>query len=111
MWFAWGDNSREVESSATTFIFSPGRDKSSGRVNEVKHFAATPSHNHTLAPPQSEVMAARPLAMLGHATSKEELGRATWTFLHTLAAQYPVHPTRSQERDVKKMVRGCLAAS
>lgn len=36
--------------------------------------------------------------------SKEELGRATWTLLHTLAAQYPEKPTRSQQRDVKTMV-------
>jgi len=31
--------------------------------------------------------------------TKEELGRATWTFLHTLAAQFPEHPTRQQQRD------------
>jgi hypothetical protein len=36
--------------------------------------------------------------------SKEELGRATWTFLHTLAAQFPEKPTRSQQKDVKTMV-------
>ncbi|CAN0927141.1 FAD-linked sulfhydryl oxidase ERV1 [Linum grandiflorum] len=36
--------------------------------------------------------------------SKEELGRATWTFLHTLAAQYPEHPTRQQKKDVKELM-------
>ncbi|KAE8008102.1 hypothetical protein FH972_004647 [Carpinus fangiana] len=36
--------------------------------------------------------------------TKEELGRATWTFLHTLAAQYPDNPTRQQKRDVKELM-------
>ncbi|KAI9110901.1 hypothetical protein K1719_018021 [Acacia pycnantha] len=36
--------------------------------------------------------------------TKEELGRATWTFLHTLAAQYPDNPTRQQKKDVKELV-------
>ncbi|KAJ7946146.1 Sulfhydryl oxidase [Quillaja saponaria] len=36
--------------------------------------------------------------------SKEELGRATWTFLHTLAAQYPDNPTRQQKKDVKELM-------
>ncbi|KAF1858651.1 hypothetical protein Lal_00044684 [Lupinus albus] len=36
--------------------------------------------------------------------AKEELGRATWTFLHTLAAQYPDNPTRQQKKDVKELV-------
>ncbi|KAH7518084.1 hypothetical protein FEM48_Zijuj09G0133200 [Ziziphus jujuba var. spinosa] len=36
--------------------------------------------------------------------TKEDLGRATWTFLHTLAAQYPDNPTRQQKRDVKELM-------
>ncbi|KAL7002889.1 Flavin-linked sulfhydryl oxidase of the mitochondrial IMS [Sarracenia purpurea var. burkii] len=36
--------------------------------------------------------------------TKEELGRATWTFLHTLAAQYPDNPTRLQRKDVKELM-------
>ena len=40
--------------------------------------------------------------------SREEVGRATWTFLHTLAAQYPERPTRQQQRDVRNLVgTGC----
>jgi Erv1 / Alr family len=39
-----------------------------------------------------------------HPVTKEELGRATWTFLHTLAAQYPEHPTRRQKRDAIALV-------
>ncbi|KAH1210672.1 FAD-linked sulfhydryl oxidase ERV1 [Glycine max] len=37
--------------------------------------------------------------------TKEELGRATWTFLHILAAQYPDNPTRQQKKDVKELVQ------
>ncbi|XVE66728.1 hypothetical protein DITRI_Ditri08aG0103000 [Diplodiscus trichospermus] len=36
--------------------------------------------------------------------TKEELGRATWTFLHTLVAQYPENPTRQQKKDVKELM-------
>ncbi|KAF3435533.1 hypothetical protein FNV43_RR22622 [Rhamnella rubrinervis] len=36
--------------------------------------------------------------------TKEDLGRATWTFLHTLAAQYPDNPTRQQKKDVKELM-------
>ena len=36
--------------------------------------------------------------------SKEELGRATWTMLHTLAVQYPQTPTKQQQKDVKTLV-------
>ncbi|EPS60171.1 hypothetical protein M569_14634, partial [Genlisea aurea] len=37
-------------------------------------------------------------------TTKEELGRATWILLHTLAAQYPDKPTRQQKKDVKELM-------
>lgn len=36
--------------------------------------------------------------------SREDLGRSTWLFLHTLAAQYPDEPTRQQEKDVRALV-------
>lgn len=39
------------------------------------------------------------------ALSKEELGRATWTLLHGIAAQYPEQPSRQQKKDVKQLVR------
>ncbi len=37
--------------------------------------------------------------------TKDDLGRATWTLLHTLAAQYPQNPTRRQQKDVQTLVR------
>ncbi|KAK8962762.1 FAD-linked sulfhydryl oxidase ERV1 [Platanthera guangdongensis] len=36
--------------------------------------------------------------------TKEELGRATWTLLHTVAAKFPDAPTRQQKRDVRELV-------
>jgi FAD-linked sulfhydryl oxidase len=36
--------------------------------------------------------------------TKEELGRATWTFLHTLAAQFPERPSRQQQRDARALM-------
>ncbi|KAL6779869.1 ERV1B [Auxenochlorella protothecoides x Auxenochlorella symbiontica] len=39
-----------------------------------------------------------------HADRKEELGRATWTLLHTMAAQFPDRPAPSQQRDVKNLL-------
>ncbi|KAK9165949.1 hypothetical protein Scep_001140 [Stephania cephalantha] len=36
--------------------------------------------------------------------TKEELGRCTWTLLHTLGAQFPDCPTRQQKKDVKELM-------
>uniref|UniRef100_A0A061SB40 Sulfhydryl oxidase n=1 Tax=Tetraselmis sp. GSL018 TaxID=582737 RepID=A0A061SB40_9CHLO len=40
----------------------------------------------------------------GGPVSQAELGRATWTLLHTTAAQFPERPTRQQQRDARKLV-------
>ena len=37
--------------------------------------------------------------------TREDLGRATWLLLHTLAAQYPDKPNKQQKKDVTMMVR------
>ena len=55
------------------------------------------------SPASSEPIAVSPAAIV----SKEELGRATWTLLHTLAVQYPQTPTKQQQKDVKTLVRFC----
>ncbi|CAK9868762.1 unnamed protein product [Sphagnum jensenii] len=62
-----------------------------------------PSPNARVAPllPSPAV---EPQINSGGAVTKEELGRATWTFLHTLAAQYPEKPTKQQQRDVKELM-------
>lgn len=43
------------------------------------------------------------LLILG-SISKEELGRSTWTLLHTLAAQWPSRPSRQQQKDLDMLV-------
>lgn len=35
---------------------------------------------------------------------KDELGRNTWSFLHTMAANYPVIPSERQQDDMKEMM-------
>ncbi len=41
------------------------------------------------------------------AEAKADLGRATWTLLHMMAAQWPDRPTRGQQRDARALV-DCL---
>ncbi|KAL0547590.1 hypothetical protein IC582_017530 [Cucumis melo] len=60
---------------------------------------ATPSYPDTTSM-QSIDITHKPAAPV----TKEVLGRATWTFLHILAAQYPDHPTRQQKKDVKELM-------
>ncbi|XP_031127763.1 FAD-linked sulfhydryl oxidase ERV1-like [Ipomoea triloba] len=63
------------------------------------HLAPTPAVSALLHPndlPKKEKSAGPVI--------KEELGRATWIFLHTLAAQYPEKPTRQQKKDVKELM-------
>ncbi|CAN6296071.1 unnamed protein product [Urochloa humidicola] len=36
--------------------------------------------------------------------TKEEVGRATWMLIHTIAAQFPDEPTRQQKRDAKELM-------
>lgn len=38
-----------------------------------------------------------------HLVTREELGRSTWLFLHTLAAQYPEAPSRQHQKDVNNL--------
>ena len=40
----------------------------------------------------------------GDARTREEVGRATWLLLHTLAAQLPERPSRRQRADVRALV-------
>ncbi|TVU48000.1 hypothetical protein EJB05_07619, partial [Eragrostis curvula] len=54
----------------------------------------------TPPPPQPEAEKDGKVAPL----TKEEVGRATWMLLHTIAAQFPDEPTRQQKRDAKELM-------
>ena len=36
---------------------------------------------------------------------REELGKATWTFLHTMAAYYPEHPSGRQRKEMNQFMK------
>ena len=36
---------------------------------------------------------------------RQELGRSTWGFLHTMAAYYPEKPSAAQQTDMKQFIR------
>ncbi|TYI99883.1 hypothetical protein E1A91_A13G048500v1 [Gossypium mustelinum] len=68
----------------------------------VENFSFPPSSKLNSGSPATttHLLVKKPVAPV----TKEELGRATWTFLHTLAAQYPERPTRQQKKDVKQLM-------
>lgn len=78
-------------------------------------WAPRPQQQSQQQPAQQVAAAAKPKAAAASAhrqqhqqapqpVTREELGRATWTFLHTLAAQFPDRPSRSQQRDARALI-------
>jgi FAD-linked sulfhydryl oxidase len=86
-----------------------------GLQHNLQRFAASPpwqQHARRGAPPPTAA-AAHAVAADGRTVraggapkpvTREELGRATWVFLHTLAAQFPERPTRQQQRDARAVI-------
>jgi Erv1 / Alr family len=89
-------------SDEATFIFSPGSNASSRLKDATRKGLA--GAQPVLGLVSESLSRSQPDRLSNKAVTKEVLGRSTWTLLHTLAAQYPINPTRSQERDVRTLV-------
>lgn len=75
------------------------------RQAAVGFASITQSSSQAAAPTAGLPAASAPQAAAASGRiSKEQVGRASWTFLHALAAQYPDKPTRQQKRDVHNLV-------
>jgi hypothetical protein len=71
------------------------------RAAKAAPFAAATLSSHQ-APGSGPVSRTTPAH--DSAARKAELGRATWTLLHMMAAQYPERPTRQQQRDAAAFI-------
>ncbi|XP_011001766.1 PREDICTED: FAD-linked sulfhydryl oxidase ERV1 [Populus euphratica] len=99
-----------IQTHLANFTGQPQNPSSSTSKNTV--FSLSPPSSHLsskIYPANRDTSTVQPKDVLNKEKSaapvtKEELGRATWTFLHTLAAQYPDHPTRQQKKDVKELM-------
>ncbi|XP_030553507.1 FAD-linked sulfhydryl oxidase ERV1 isoform X1 [Rhodamnia argentea] len=96
--------SNSIQTHLSTFIARPGNPSQTDN-NALFSFSSpskqsASSANFRTFRPEEVLKKAQGAAPV----TKEELGRATWTFLHTLAAQYPDKPTRQQKKDVKELM-------
>ncbi|XP_042408398.1 FAD-linked sulfhydryl oxidase ERV1-like [Zingiber officinale] len=104
---AYESISRSVQAHLSRFFLPPQSDRrdrhslSSDTRRPLSSLISIPfsevDEGSELFRPKKEVKPAGPL-------TKEELGRATWTLLHSIAAQYPDHPTRQQKHDAKELM-------
>ncbi|KAL9333622.1 hypothetical protein Peur_073761 [Populus x canadensis] len=98
-----------IQTHLANFTGQPQNPSSSTSKNAVLSLSPPSSHlSSKIYPANTDTSSVQPKDVLNKGKSaapvtKEELGRATWTFLHTLAAQYPEHPTRQQKKDVKEL--------
>nr|XP_043629594.1 FAD-linked sulfhydryl oxidase ERV1 [Erigeron canadensis] len=78
---------------------------SSLSVSTPPSILAAPAPAPAPAPAASDSFSHQPTKQISSGpVTREELGRATWTFIHTLGAQYPEKPTRQQKKDVKELM-------
>ncbi|GFP97277.1 fad-linked sulfhydryl oxidase erv1 [Phtheirospermum japonicum] len=90
-----------IQSHLSQFVLRPGGPSSSFSTNQNQILSlSSPSTAASHLQPAEFLIKGKSTGL----TTKEELGRATWTFLHTLAAQYPDKPTRQQKKDVKELM-------
>ncbi|KAJ6692413.1 ALR/ERV [Salix purpurea] len=99
-----------IHTHLANFTGQPQKPSPSTSKNTLSSLSPSSSHlSSKIYPANRDTSSVQPKDVLNKGKSaapltKEELGRATWTFLHTLAAQYPEHPTRQQKKDVKELM-------
>jgi len=104
---ATGGRKAETSSSKSVYDSMDGIDQAKSRTetgraaeSPVRHVTAR--HAVDSRGNRAERTDMRPL-------TTEDLGRATWLLLHTLASQYPAKPSKQQRKDVAALVGGiCL---
>ena len=104
---------KQSVSDAIADAASATRAKPSESQNQARTLVKNLSNKGFVLAKSSQVLQGPDLGAVSPAAivSKEELGRSTWTMLHTLAVQYPQAPTKQQQKDVKTLVRGCYPAA
>uniref|UniRef100_A0A0D9VQZ3 Sulfhydryl oxidase n=1 Tax=Leersia perrieri TaxID=77586 RepID=A0A0D9VQZ3_9ORYZ len=104
----WGSNPLEpvlqtVAAFSRRLLIAPDAapDDDARLLRPILSLSLSPPPTPPPPPPPPEVLKkdsnAAPL-------TKEEVGRATWMLLHTIAAQFPDEPTRQQKRDAKELM-------
>ncbi|XP_075673227.1 FAD-linked sulfhydryl oxidase ERV1-like isoform X1 [Castanea sativa] len=100
--------SNSVQTHLSNLIGQPHHPSSPTAINPLLSFSF-PSKSKVNPSNTDSAASLQPKHILDKGKSaspvtKEDLGRATWTFLHTLPAQYPDNPTRQQKKDVKELM-------
>ncbi|PWA75172.1 erv1/Alr family protein [Artemisia annua] len=99
------ENQNPIESICNTFskISTSIQSNLSKFIQTPPNKPTNPHLSVSISAPNTPTDSSLPHTKAGPVT-REELGRATWTFIHTLGAQYPEKPTRQQKKDVKELM-------
>ena len=89
-----------------SFSSAVGGSRPQGKPAGAQHFASASAISSTAKDVMPQAVPGYPgsAAAGGELAAREELGRATWTLLHTLAAQFPERPSRQQQKDARTLV-------
>jgi hypothetical protein len=98
-----------------TSMFSPGHGKDDvthvsgmeapmGLENETKGSIMRPALLGHDSDHEAVLSGAAIMPKLGNETAKEELGRASWKFLHTLLCRFPNSPSNDEREALKSFV-------
>ncbi|OWA52359.1 putative FAD-linked sulfhydryl oxidase ALR [Hypsibius exemplaris] len=95
------ENGRPCRSCTSFKSWMKGMGKSAQSTNQETNL---PPHGSSSAlPPDSHSEDPRPQRS-DCPVDKDELGRNTWSFLHTMAARYPEKPTQEVQKDMTTFV-------